>query len=83
MIWSEDRSDRPSNITCGLCGRQLYAEEIAREGMEGRHTPFGLLCGACRTRWQLANEQTIIEHFADRLRRRGHKVQVWIDGRGL
>ena len=72
-----------SRKLCGLCGRPLYPEEVAREEAEPRRSAFGLLCGACRSRWDFANEETIIEHFAYRLRQRGHTVKVLVDGREI
>jgi hypothetical protein len=70
-----------TSTACGLCGRRLYPEEIHSELREPQQSAHGPLCGACRRAWMIASEENIIEHFASRLRQRGHTVEVRVDGR--
>jgi len=83
MISWEDVTPRTDLHHCALCGQELYPEELRANAVELRPTVWNHLCGACERRWWISSAETVMSHFAERLRHRGHIVLLNIDGRQL
>ena len=83
MITWEDPTPVDDKLHCALCGATLYPEELHADELEPRPTVWKHLCGACERRWWIASAEQVMTHFADRLRQRGHRVILVLDGKLL